>query len=256
MLIYVFGQKKLLKDKKSGFMHVVMFYGFIIIQFGAIDLFIKGLFPGSHLIVPAYPFFQFLQELTVLAVLAATLYAFYRRYVEKIPRLKRGFKAGLVIIFLSMLMLSILLSSSFEKLWFGQGITWYTPVSSIIALPFMDWLSQETAQVAFYVFWWMHALVLFSFLVYVPQSKHFHLFIAPLNVFLKKQQTPAKLSLIDFEDESAEEYGAGKIEDFTRKQLLDLYACVECGRCTSMCPASGTGKLLSPMDLIVKMRDH
>lgn len=256
LLIYVFGQKKLLKDKKSGFMHVVMFYGFIIIQFGAIDLFIKGLFPGSHLIVPAYPFFQFLQELTVLAVLAATLYAFYRRYVEKIPRLKRGFKAGLVIIFLSMLMLSILLSSSFEKLWFGQGITWYTPVSSIIALPFMDWLSQETAQVAFYVFWWMHALVLFSFLVYVPQSKHFHLFIAPLNVFLKKQQTPAKLSLIDFEDESAEEYGAGKIEDFTRKQLLDLYACVECGRCTSMCPASGTGKLLSPMDLIVKMRDH
>lgn len=256
LLVYVFGQKKLLKDKKSGIMHVVMFYGFIIIQFGAIDLFIKGLAPGSYLPVPAYPFFQFLQELTVLSVLAATFYAFYRRYVEKIPRLKRGFKAGLVIIFLTLLMLSILLSLSFEKMWFGQGVTWYTPVSSAIALPFMDWLSQETARGFFYVFWWMHALVLFAFLVYVPQSKHFHLFVAPLNVFLKKRQGPAKLSLIDFEDESLEEYGAGKIEDFSQKQLIDLYACVECGRCTNMCPAAGTGKLLSPMDLIVKMRDH
>ena len=50
--------------------------------------------------------------------------------------------------------------------------------------------------------------------------------------------------------------GVGKIQDFTQKQLLDLYACVECGRCTNMCPATGTGKMLSPMDLIVKLRDH
>lgn len=258
VLINVFGQKKLLKDKKSGFMHALMFYGFIIIQFGAIDLFIKGLAPGSHLPVPAYPFFLFLQELTTFIVLLATLYAYYRRYIEKLPRLKRGFKAGLVIIFLTLLMASILLSAAFEKLWVGQGVTWYTPISSIIALPFMDWMSVEAAQVLFYVFWWMHTLVLLTFLVYVPQSKHFHLLVAPINVFLKQKQNqaPSKLSLIDFEDESIEEYGKGKIEDFDQNQLIDLYACVECGRCTNMCPASGTGKMLSPMDLIVKMRDH
>ena len=61
---------------------------------------------------------------------------------------------------------------------------------------------------------------------------------------------------IDFEDEEAEAFGVGKIEDFTQHQLIDLYACAECGRCTNMCPASGTGKTLSPMDLMVKMRDH
>ena len=55
---------------------------------------------------------------------------------------------------------------------------------------------------------------------------------------------------------TAEAFGVGKIEDFTQTQLIDLYACAECGRCTNMCPASGTGKTLSPMDLIVKMRDH
>lgn len=110
VLTNVFGQKKLLKDPKSGIMHVVMFYGFIIIQFGAIDLFYKGLFPGEHLPLPAYPVFVLIQEITVTLVLLATVYSFYRRYIEKLARLKRGLKAGLVVIFLSVLMFSILFS--------------------------------------------------------------------------------------------------------------------------------------------------
>ena len=69
-------------------------------------------------------------------------------------------------------------------------------------------------------------------------------------------QTQGKLEKIDFEDETQETFGVGKIEDFTQPQLIDLYACVECGRCTNMCPATGTGKMLSPMDLILKLRDH
>ncbi|WP_124728540.1 (Fe-S)-binding protein [Staphylospora marina] len=253
--VNVFGQKKLLKDKKSGIMHAVMFYGFIIIQFGAIDLFIKGLIPGAHLPVPGYDVFLFIQEITVFGVFVATLYAWWRRYVEKLPRLKRGLKSGLVVIFLLSLMSSILLSGAFEKIALDEGPTWYTPVSSLLAAP-LSGIGPAAGEVLFYVFWWVHALVLFSFLVYVPQSKHFHLLVAPVNVLLKRQGAPAKPSLIDFEDESVEEYGVGKIEDFNQKQLLDLYACVECGRCTSVCPAAGTGKLLSPMDLLVKMRDH
>jgi Fe-S oxidoreductase len=253
--VQVFGQKKLLKDKKSGIMHVVMFYGFIIIQFGAIDLFIKGLAPGSHLPLPAYPAFTFIQELTVFAVLLATAYAFYRRYVEKLARLKRGWKAGLVILFLTSLMFSILMSATFEQLWLGIEPSWALPISSLLALPF-TWMSESAAGVMFYLFWWMHTLVVLAFLVYVPQSKHFHLLVAPLNVFLKRQDPPSKLKSIDFEDESLTEYGVSKIEQFDQNQLVDLYACVECGRCTNVCPASGTGKMLSPMDLLVKMRDH
>lgn len=251
---YIFGQKKLLKDKKSGWMHVLMFYGFILIQFGAIDLFIKGLFPGNHLPIPYYTAFQWLEEITVFLVFLATAYAFYRRYVEKLPRLKRGFRSGLVILFLTSLLLSIIWSSAFEKVWLEESLTWFTPLSSAIAFFFIDWMSPSSGAVLFYIGWWLHAIILFSFLLYVPQSKHFHLFVAPLNVVLRRERP--KLSLIDFEDESAESFGAGKIEDFAQKQLIDLYACVECGRCTSVCPASGTGKMLSPMDLIVKMRNH
>jgi Fe-S oxidoreductase len=250
----IFGQKKLLKDKKSGWMHVVMFYGFILIQFGAIDLFIKGLFPGKHLPIPFYFSFQFMEETTVLFVFLATGYAYYRRYIEKLPRLKRGFRSGLVILFLTSLLLSIIWSSAFEKIWLGESLSWSTPLSSLLAAPFITWMSSTVGAVLFYIAWWVHALVLFSFLLYVPQSKHFHLFVAPLNVVLQRERP--KLSLINFADETVDSYGAGKIEDFAQKQLIDLYACVECGRCTSVCPASATDKMLSPMDLIVKMRDH
>jgi Fe-S oxidoreductase len=91
--------------------------------------------------------------------------------------------------------------------------------------------------------------------VYVPQSKHAHLIAGPVNVFFSRLSKP-KLEKINFEDETQESFGVGKIEDFKQTQLIDLYACVECGRCTNMCPATGTGKMLSPMDLILKLRDH
>ncbi|MBO1911942.1 hypothetical protein J4G37_45020, partial [Microvirga sp. 3-52] len=80
--IYVFGQKKLLKDKKSGIIHVLFFYGFLMVQFGAIDLIWKGLKPGSHLpFGPVYGFFTFFQEIVVFMILIAVVWAFHRRYV-------------------------------------------------------------------------------------------------------------------------------------------------------------------------------
>ncbi|MBT9282153.1 MAG: (Fe-S)-binding protein [Hydrogenibacillus schlegelii] len=252
---YVFGQKKLLKDRKSGLMHVVFFYGFIILQFGAIDLFLKGLVPGTHLPVPFYPGFLWLQDVTVFWVLIALLFAVYRRYIERLRRLEPTLKAGLVYLFLGVLLLSLMLSGAFELRM--HGLVWdpYRPVASAVAALFPG-MSPSTATGAFYAAWWLHLLDLLAFLVYIPQSKHMHLILAPVNTYLRRLGPPSKLRPIDFSDETAETFGAAKIEDFTRKQLLDLYACVECGRCTSMCPASNTGKALSPMHLIVKLRDH
>lgn len=252
----VFGQKKLLKDKKSGIMHVIMFYGFIILQFGAIELIVKGLVKGWEMpFGSAHKYFSLMQEITVILILLAVAYAFYRRYVEKLKRLKRGWKAGLVLIFISSLMLTVILSLGFEALWLERGTSPYAPFSSLIVLAF-DGISEGVAATLFYIFWWAHLLILLTFALYVPQSKHAHLIFAPINVYFKKLDPPGKMSTIDFEDETAEEYGVGRIENFRQDQLLDLYACVECGRCTSMCPAAGTGKMLSPMDLIIKMRDH
>ncbi|MDR7078641.1 Fe-S oxidoreductase [Neobacillus niacini] len=254
--VNVFGQKKLLKDKKSGIMHVMFFYGFILVQFGAIDFIWKGLVPGSHLpLGPLYAGFTFFQEIVTLMILVAVIWAFYRRYVEKLVRLKRNFKSGLVLIFIGGLMLSVLVGNGMGIIWHGHEATWTEPIASLIALIFSG-IGETASIVIFYVAWWVHLLFLLTFLVYVPQSKHAHLLAGPANVYFNRLEKPGKLKKVDFEDESQESFGVGKIEDFTQHQMIDFYACVECGRCTNMCPATGTGKMLSPMDLIVKMRDH
>jgi Fe-S oxidoreductase/nitrate reductase gamma subunit len=256
VVVNVFGQKKLMKDKKSGIIHVMLFYGFLLVQLGAFDLIWKGLAIGSHLpLGPIYPIFTVFQEIVVLMIIIAVVWAFHRRYVEKLVRLKRNFKSGLVLIFIGGLMISKLLAKGMEIIWLDKTITWAEPVAATIAT-LSGGLGSSVAGVLFFIFWWSHLLFLLTFLVYIPQSKHAHLIAGPANVYLGRTHKVGQLASINFEDEDQEVFGVNKIEDFNQKQLLDLYACVECGRCTSVCPASGTGKLLSPMDLIVKLRDH
>ncbi len=252
-LSHVFGQKKLLKDRRSGIMHAVMFYGFIILQFGALDIIYKGL-AGKSLPIPGYAYFLLSQEIAVAAVLIAVVYALYRRYGERLARLKRGWKSGLVGIFIFALMLSVLLTLGFERIASEAGPSVFSPVSSLVVLAFGGW-PPGVAHALYLVFWWSHLLILLTFALYVTQSKHFHLITAPINILLRRTGPPGQLRSIDFEEEQ-ETFGVGRIEDFQQKQLLDLYACVECGRCTNVCPAAGTGKSLSPMHLLTKMRDH
>lgn len=258
----VLGHRRLLNDVRSGVMHLVYFYGFIMLQFGALDLIWKGLNGGQPPPLPYYGAFSWVQEITVAMVFLAVLYGAYRRYGEKLPRLKRGWKPSLVMWFIGSLMLTVLLSLSFERLAAGSGeavAASFAPISEPVSQLLMLLGVQEQSPLAiagFELFWWLHLLVLLAFLVYVPQSKHFHLLTAPVNLWFRRNEPPGRLALLDLENEEAESFGAGKIEDFNRKQLLDLYACVECGRCTNVCPAASTGKLLSPMHLIVKLRDH
>ena len=253
------GHKKLFKDKKSGLMHLVLFYTFFIIQIGLIELIIKGFITGyEYPLGEAHKYFSLLQEWATFLMFLAVVYGFYRRYGEKLKRLqwRRDGKAAFVYIALSTLTLSILISLGFEAIRLDHEPNLvYAPFSGIIAMLFSG-IGTTAGTVLFYAFWWIHMLIVFSFLVFVPQSKQFHELFAMVNIFFKKQGPVGKLRKIDFEDEEAEEFGVGKIEDFTQTQLIDLYACAECGRCTNMCPASGTGKTLSPMDLMVKMRDH
>ena len=264
IMVNVFGQKKLLKDKKSGIIHVMFFYGFLLVQASAIDFIWKGLKPGSHLpLGPLYPAFTFFQELVTLMILVAVVWAFYRRYIEKLVRLKRGWKSGLVLIFIGGLMVSVLIGNGMGMIWHDHAATWAEPVASVVASIF-GFLPDVAAITIFYIMWWAHLLFLLTFLVYVPQSKHFHLITGPVNTYFNRTDNVGKLRPINFEEEEDEEadedempsFGVGKIQDLNQKQMIDLYACVECGRCTNMCPATGTGKMLSPMDLITKLRNH
>ncbi|WP_409346999.1 (Fe-S)-binding protein [Paenibacillus sp. MBLB4367] len=252
----MFGHGTLLQDWRSGLMHLVIFYGFIMLQLGALDLILQGINTEWHLpIGGVYPWFELSQEIVVLLVMAAVMYAAYRRYVEKLSRLKKGWGPAIVLLFISGLMLSVVFTLSAKRAWLGETASGYQPLASAVATWFEP-LGEAANGVMFYAGWWSHLLILLAFLVYVPQSKHAHLLFAPVNLFLRSGKPAGRLEPVDLEDENAESFGAGKVEHFTRNQLTDLYACVECGRCTSSCPASGTGKMLSPMHLIIHMRNH
>ncbi len=265
VMVNVFGQKKLLKDKKSGTIHVMFFYGFLLVQASAIDFIIKGLSPDSHLpLGPLYPAFTFFQEIVTLTILVAVVWAFYRRYIEKLVRLKRGWKSGLVLIFIGGLMVTVLIGNGMSMIWHDHAGAWTEPVASMVAAGFA-WLPETAVITIFYIMWWAHLLFLLTFLVYVPQSKHAHLVFGPVNTWFHRTDHVGRLKPINFEEmEEADDddpdampsFGVGKITDFNQGQMIDFYACVECGRCTNMCPATGTGKMLSPMDLITKLRDN
>src|SRR5690625_1879443 len=255
----VFGHTKLFKDKKSGIIHLMLFYGFILVQFGAINMFIMALASATHLpFGPLYPRFKFFQEIVPLVILVAVIWAFYRRYLEKLPRLDQSWQASLVLIFIATLMATVLLGNGMAHIWLGTETTFSEPVASAVAAIF-SWLSPAAAMSAYYVLWWIHTITILVFLVYIPQSKHAHLIAAPINVFFS-QKVPGKLEPFDFEAAMADEenmsFGVGKVEDFTQRQMIDYYACTECGCCTFVCSAATTGKMLSPMDIMLKIRDH
>lgn len=257
---------KLLRDVRSGLLHIIYFYGFLSLQLGALDLMLKGLF-GVPLIpwMPLYGYFSWLQEWIVIIVLVAIILGAFRRYGERLPRLKRGAKPSLVYWFIGLLMLSVLFSLSFERVAHHEASTStvasanYAPISHVLATGFQSIgvdQGSEIAVIGFEISWWLHLLILLSFLIYVPQSKHFHLLVAPINLWYRRSVPIGQLSHIDLENEEAESFGVGHIHAFNQKQMLDLYACVECGRCTNVCPATSTGKILSPMHMIIKLRDH
>src|SRR5699024_3867171 len=147
-------------------------------------------------------------------------------------------------------------------LWQSTGSAWSVPVYCAIAMA-LSFIPETGAMVLFFFSWWFHTITIVAFLVYVPQSKHAHLIAAPINVFISKR-VQGKLKTISFDmdemDEDVDEdeiaFGVGKVEDFDQRQMLDFYACVECGRCTDVCPAATSGKMLSPMDIMIKLRDH
>src|SRR5699024_12319339 len=115
----------------------------------------------------------------------------YRRYIENLVRLKRGWYAGLVLIFIWTLMLSVLFGNGMMQLWQGTELSWTAPVASSIAMA-LSFIPETGAIVLFFIKWWIHTITLLAFLVYVPQSKHAHLIAAPINVLISKR-IPGKL---------------------------------------------------------------
>ena len=131
-----------------------------------------------------------------------------------------------------------------------QGADWYQPVGSLAAGLFAGFNSGGV-ELANHLFWWGALGSILLFIPYFPRSKHIHIFLAPINLALKKKQ-PGTLQPMDFEKE--EVFGAVKLEDFAWPRLLDSYSCIMCNRCQDVCPATNTGKALSPAAVLINER--
>ena len=257
-LSVAFGQSRLLKEPKSGWMHAVIFWGFLILLVRAGEFFFIGLFPNieSHFSVTAPLVLPYLwiKDGVVFMVTLAVLYALYRRLVIRPNRLTLSIE-GLVILNLILVIAAsdILFDSAFIAL--NPGIEKSGPLAALFA-PLISLLGKNLTGHLHSLAYWTHISAILFFLTLLPRSKHFHIVTSIPNVFLSNMNPGNGLHRIDFEDEEQENFGITEVENFSWKQMLDLHTCTQCGRCDRVCPALATGKPLSPQQLTVNLRDH
>ncbi len=255
---YVLGQKKLFKEP-VGILHFVIFWGFIVIAFGALQIIGEGLYEAFSLpLLGDWQVFYLVQDVFIVLVIVAVLAAAVIRYVVRPQRFEASLDAGVILALIFGIMVAGLLYSGLMYAADQPSSHSLAPVTQAVSSVAQGagW-SESALQNSAWVFWWAHLLFILAFLVYIPVSKHLHLLACPVNEFFRNlKPAGGQIRPMDLEDEDVEEYGVSRIEGFTRWQLLDLYACAECGRCQDHCPAYLSGKSLSPKTLMTKLKDH
>ncbi|MCX7999251.1 MAG: respiratory nitrate reductase subunit gamma, partial [Leptospiraceae bacterium] len=251
-------QKKNFQEPIRGIMHSFIFYGFIIYAIHTTNQMVAGVFgywlndPYSFSLLGFSPSISHVYEALVqsisLAVLLGLGFFAYRRWVKKAKGLDiPSTPSAIVIMMITILMLSTLLgegakvvsaSYSIKSGSLREGFSIAVVVSYLWSALGIE---GQSADIAYRIMWWVHILTVFSFMLYVPTSKHAHLIFAPINYFLATDTPKGALSKLNLEDENAL-WGANRVQDFPFPNLLDGLACIECGRCQVQCPANRTGK--------------
>ncbi len=254
---YVFGQRRLLDQAVMGTAHFLIFWGFIIISFGTLNFFGKG-FSGNFALpllggALRAPFLSLLDTFSILVLIGIGI-AVARRFFPNSARMPRGWEASIILILIGGLMLFDLISDGFNMASQGRYDEASYVGSAIGRLLAGANIMPTTLSILAHVFWWGHLVFFIGILIYVPISKHMHVFSSAPNVFLAHTEPNGKLSTPKLED--AEEFGVTRVEQYPWKALLDGYSCTECGRCSDECPATNTDKPLSPRKIIMQVRAH
>ena len=254
----ILGQSNVRRKPAPGWAHTLIFFGFLAVQPHSLELMIRGVFPGFHVapwIPELYGAYLFIADILAFFVLIGLGYALYRRLFIKPQYLTDALDARLIILFTAVIIITFHLINAFLLIpSIGGGnfdYTRYLVFSKVVYhLLNLNALSDGASRTGFEICYWIHILTILGFLIYIPGSKHLHLLAAVPNVFLKPLDRSKAMIKTDIEDEEAESFGLGKISELTWKNVLDLYACTECGRCEEQCPADITGKPLSPKRLV------
>ncbi len=297
MLLVAFGQKKMFKRPLPALLHLMIYAAFMITQIELIEIFIDGLIGEHRIFRPAlggfYTFVVSFIEVLSLLALIATIIFLSRRNLLKLPRLNMKelmgwpkLDANLILIMEIMLVCFIFMMNGADEVLYRNGLSHAQDlndgslglaISSWMGPLLFDGMSESSLHMVERIGWWGHIIMVFSFLNYLPYSKHFHIMLAFPNTWFSNLK--AKGGFTNMESVTAEvklmldpnadpyaapaegsaepqRFGAKDVTDLTWKNLLDAYTCTECGRCTSSCPANITGKLLSPRKIMMDTRDR
>jgi len=258
-------QTKILREPIAGFMHATIFWGFIVLTLGTIEIFLQGVFNGFSyeriLWHPVYALYAVSQDVFAVLVLAAVAFAFYRRLVLHPRRLEgdriEHLDAYVILGLIAGLMITLLLTNALLSVLDPSAVGPEKFISRALGRPFEN-ISVRSARTAQLTFWWAHVFLVLIFLNYLPYSKHLHVVTSLINVYFSNTSWKAEEAVMRPMDLEADTdtFGAADVEQLTWKNLLDGYSCTECGRCTAACPANLTGKVLSPRKIVVNTRQR
>lgn len=292
MLKIALGQSKMVVRPVSGFLHIIVYVGFIIINLEVLEIVLDGLLGTHRLFAPlglAYDILIGSFEILALLVIVAVVIFWIRRNTIKLKRFLNSEMKGWpkndanIILYIEVVLMVLFLTMNAADLQLQSlNVAYYTkagvfPVSSFSA-PLFQNLSVSTLVFIERAAWWLHIVGILCFLNYLYFSKHLHILLAFPNTYFGKLNPKGQLSNLESvtaevklmldptadpfaapSEEMATEpikFGASDVMDLTWVQLLNAYTCTECGRCTSECPASSTGKKLSPRKIMMDTRDR
>jgi len=288
MMKVAIGQTKIFRRPVMGLLHALVFWGFCVILIGSIEMVVDGLFGTEralsflgglyNIIMASGDIFALIIALAILVFLFRRLFLNVQRFAGVEMKHISHLDANIALTMILLLMVSLLGMNTFyvlETSANGHALAGIYPVSQLLA-GFLDTGSSTHFWHEFN--WWLHIGLIFVFANYLPYSKHFHVFMSVPNVFLSRLEPLGKLDTMESitkevkimmdpdqafaspsegdgaEEETPERFGILDVEDVSWKNYFDSLACTECGRCTAVCPANVTGKLLSPRKIIMDVR--
>jgi Fe-S oxidoreductase len=269
MIVYALGQVRMPRYPVPGWAHALIFWGFLVLLARSMMLWGRGYDETFHLWILGDDMLGHLYSLVkdVVAFVvwaAATVFFVYRLAYRKTEakRMSHHWEAYLILVIIWVMMVADVVYDGANAVHHARQtaasaephLMWYEPLGGLAA-SWMTGVGDSTLAWLRHGGFWTHSLLVLIFLNILPYSKHFHVVTALPNVFFQDLGPVGRLKPIE-NIEEAEEFGVGDARQYSWKAVLDLYTCTECGRCSDQCPAYTTGKLLSPKQFTLDVRDN
>jgi Fe-S oxidoreductase len=257
VLKYAVLQLRTWRNLYPGLMHGMIFWGFVVLTIATTVVMVD--YDFSVPIMRGYFYLVFQSLLTdvfgALAILGIAMAAF-RRFVTRPKTLVYTPEASAILALIFVILVSGFLVEGWRIAATDDPWGAWSPVGYLFGHASARLMSVEAMKAAHLTTWWTHLVLAFGFLAWAPYTKMAHVVTATLNVYTARlAPVGASLRKIDFEaEEQPEQLGIHSLAGFSWKDLLDIDACTECGRCTAVCPANQVGKQLSPRDIILGLQ--